>query len=618
MKHKVDVLVVGSGAAGLFTAKAMTELGLKVAVIELRKAYSAGATATCEGWLHPGTYHSQSIADPEEAARVAQRCKYGSDLIRMFAPEAIDFGQRTFAVLKNGSNLGYVLDRWKESEIPFKPVTSEKIRKFFPNLKANEDSAYFETTDRGVNTRMLATKLLSYLSAAGVQLHSDAEIDSVDGNCVEFVKGGARHQIQASFIIYTVGAGAQSLARRLYNFEIPLRYWKSHLIISPKVADHSLYCLDPGEMTMINHSGTSVFGFNNDAVQVLTPEYTIDPDKVLLGLAAIERTIPLHGHSHHDAIACIKVDLCHSIGSERSIGVSEFEIGPNHFFAWPGKMSEAPFLASELTRRVFERLNPSSAAKRPCDRSFTLSKQGVRFEDGAVVKPVSSEAHGLHQIEVATAYRINPRRPVKVIEHQVVVAEQTGGWQLRMPAIEHLTLSVDFQMMRELVLDLAAFHATFASPSEAVVLYRDAIIGNYLQTPDGICHIDFASCDKWVHGFDDLALLLCPAWVTLSAAEVDELVAVYIRSRRVFIGETAHALPLIKNDAASLIHYYSESIVAMDRNGFESRNLLNFVDKINLCTLQPVDFRVFKAYREVRAEWYKKCVWGKAPALGRD
>lgn len=63
------VLVVGAGIAGLTIAYKLAQHGLNPTIIDSSDYVADGSTIRNEGWLHAGTFHAQSISDPEQALR---------------------------------------------------------------------------------------------------------------------------------------------------------------------------------------------------------------------------------------------------------------------------------------------------------------------------------------------------------------------------------------------------------------------------------------------------------------------------------------------------------------------------------------------------------------------
>jgi len=288
-----DALIVGSGAGGLFGAKALSELGFKVAVMEKSGQFAAAATTRNEGWLHNGTYHSYSIKDEHDSLMVAQRCQFGFERIRQFTPEAIHASEQTYAVLKTGSERERLIHRWSLAGVAHQPVCHAKMKSLFPGLRLGSEASFFAVSDKGIHTGMLCAKLVQTLRSNGVKLISGARIRSVHGPRVVYEVGNEVKTIHARMIIYTVGAGAPQLASDLYQHPLPVRMWKSHLIITKRVAEDSLYCLDPGEMTMINHGETSIFGFNDDAKLIDRPSHEPDPENIAAGFEAIRATLDI-------------------------------------------------------------------------------------------------------------------------------------------------------------------------------------------------------------------------------------------------------------------------------------------------------------------------------------
>lgn len=96
-----DVLVVGSGAAGISTAITAKKLGLDVLVVE-KEPYLGGTTAISGGWLWvPGNKQGVSEGDTREEAETYIKAlagdSYDPGAVKVFldaVPEALDFFER--------------------------------------------------------------------------------------------------------------------------------------------------------------------------------------------------------------------------------------------------------------------------------------------------------------------------------------------------------------------------------------------------------------------------------------------------------------------------------------------------------------------------------------------
>lgn len=158
--QKYDVLVVAGGIAGLMTTRKLAQLGMRVMLIEVGEPLCGGPSTRNEGWLHRGSYHSGSISDRQTAVQVAQRCIYGHDQIRTFAPEAVeDVNARPYALVKSDCLAEELVSRYEEAGVTFRPVSSKQVCARFPDADLAGVKAAFEVNDVSINTRMLYHKL---------------------------------------------------------------------------------------------------------------------------------------------------------------------------------------------------------------------------------------------------------------------------------------------------------------------------------------------------------------------------------------------------------------------------------------------------------------------------
>src|SRR5690349_19233333 len=108
-----QVTIVGAGIAGLSIGYRLAQYGLFPLIIESGSQIASGSTTRNEGWLHAGTFHSQSIKDPNQALRVAKRCMYGHEHFRRFCPDAIENPiDLTLAVTLHRARVPEISERW--------------------------------------------------------------------------------------------------------------------------------------------------------------------------------------------------------------------------------------------------------------------------------------------------------------------------------------------------------------------------------------------------------------------------------------------------------------------------------------------------------------------------
>ncbi len=339
--------------------------------------------------------------------------------------------------------------------------------------------------------------------------------------------------------IYTAGYATKDLLENILSVSLPVRYWKSHLAVTPRLSRYGIFTLDVGEAAMMNHEDVSIVGLNEDAVEWSRPDMVPEPERMEAVLAGAQRLFRNAGSVSYVPLACVKVDLPEDTRMRRSLNIKMAEPLPNHIAAFPGKMTETPYLTDVLTRMVYERLSQNNdISPRPCDihRGSVLSKQGAETGNGIVLKEHPSLQAANTERRIAELYAANRVKPVRVPDYFDPVVKEGKIYA----SMRHVTgtsplKTKDSGLLRELVEDLAVFHELFSRDKTlmgAVALYRDAIITNYLLDDRGHVHIDFSSSSRFVHALDDLALLLNPLWIDIHPEDRDSLASHYFDTRR--------------------------------------------------------------------------------------
>lgn len=373
--RKYDVVVVGAGAAGLMTAQKLSQLGMSVALIEQKPTVASGPSTRNEGWLHRGTYHAASIRDRSSALQVAQRCIYGHEQLKTFAPEAIeDSDKKPIAMLKNGERLDDLLSRWKEAEVRYKEISHRAVASLVPGIDVSRAAALFEVNDVSINTRLLYRKLVGTARVSGCVIFVAHKIVRCDNLTLELEGvSGEILRISGQRIVYTTGAGTKSLFATLHNVEIPIRCWKSHLLVTKRLAPMGVFYLDAHEAAMMHHGDVSIIGFNEDAALCDAPGYEVIPERAGNLRKGIGRIIPRWRDTAAVDIACVKVDLVEQGDAARSLNVAIREPVPGHIVALPGKLTETPYLADALVAMIHNDVEDGLISDRPCDRYAAAS-----------------------------------------------------------------------------------------------------------------------------------------------------------------------------------------------------------------------------------------------------
>jgi glycerol-3-phosphate dehydrogenase len=371
-KLVTDIVVIGAGIAGLMLAKKLGNLGFSVSLVEKENQFAGGASTRNEGWLHRGTYHANSIKDKELAIQVAQRCIYGYEQIMKYASEAVeDIDLPSFAILKNKTNEDAVTNRWIESGVSFEKLKDKTISSHIPEINIKNVGSAFLVKDVGINTKILYSKLLSENIKIGNKVFNNSIIEFSNNELPLMVNKfeNQKIEINAKIFIHTTGYSTRQIYNEQFNVDIPIRFWKSHLLVVPRLSKCSAFFLDAGEAAMMNHDDHSIIGLNEDAFECSSPDLEPMKDKIQNIIDATTRLFNITTPSKFIPIACIKPDvpLKSTISRSLNINILEPTNQPTHICALPGKMTETPFLTDVLTKMIYERVSDKRISSRPMD-----------------------------------------------------------------------------------------------------------------------------------------------------------------------------------------------------------------------------------------------------------
>lgn len=370
---RTEIAVIGGGVGGLMTAKKLAELGYGVSLIEKAPTLGSGPSTRNEGWLHRGTVHSGVIKEPDRAMKIAKRVMYGYEQIMSFAPEAVeDLTSTTYALFKDEKLAEATEERWKAVDVWFQTMQLQTFFKENPEINPNIVARAYKTKDKSLNFRLLYQKLLAVSEKLGVQVLLNTEvIPEREGKATLVASDGLRRSIFADIFVFTTGLAAQSIFRML-NYDMAVRFWKSHSIMLPKLSKNGFFFVDPLEASIMPHGKFSIACQSEDDFQIDGPTFDVVPHMVLQVFEALVRMIPdaeQYTNNYHSN-ACVKPDIIKGPNSPRSVDIELHEPIPNYFVAFPGKVTESPYMADTIVKAIFDRKSDNRISQRPGDIIF--------------------------------------------------------------------------------------------------------------------------------------------------------------------------------------------------------------------------------------------------------
>jgi len=244
------------------------------------------------------------------------------------------------------------------------------------------------------------------------------------------------------------------------------------------------------------------------------------------------------------------------------------------------------------------------------------SKQGIILEEQRVLKIHPSIESAELERTIADLYSRNMHLPIRTPQYFTPeVVDNIISLPMERIKGRNLMYNTDQSITDTLVRDLALFHEIFSQSDKACdpnVLYRDAIASNYMQDDYGLIQIDFSSSNRFVHCFDDLALLLHPAWNKTTKEQRKRAVRSYIGHRNNFHGQGLRRILRITpfhlsgNGTEEKRCFYRDTIEKMEDTVPDCKNFKTELQRINFELLDENDFERFFQFRDFRARYYLK------------
>jgi glycine/D-amino acid oxidase-like deaminating enzyme len=359
---EVDVTVVGAGIAGLWCAKELADRGLKVAVVEKSATLANGATTKNEGWLHAGTYHSVAARDDEETKRMGSGALRGHDAIMRFAPEVVDCAQ-TYALAATDEYAERAVARWRLADVAFKDVRIDELGE---SIGRRGLRAAFAVADKSINTKLLCEKLAKYIQSKGSHIYMSAMFKPIGPREASITIGGRYHIITAQQFVLAAGVHTDQIAREVAGTALPMRYFKTHLLVTPRLARHNYFYLERGEAGFMNHNNMSVVGINWDSVEMDRIDYEPVAEKQALIHSVLRRLVPhtvdYYANAKALTVVCLKPDVILDPDETQNIDTRLVRISPTYLCVWPGKMTAAPNLAQRVADSLLGEIKVSGKA----------------------------------------------------------------------------------------------------------------------------------------------------------------------------------------------------------------------------------------------------------------
>lgn len=349
---KSDVTIVGGGIAGLWSAKELVDQGYSVNIIESSPHLATGATTRNEGWLHAGTYHSVGIENYDDAKNVVERTQYGHRAIADFAPESIEH-EVSYAFVHEPEATEEAVRRWQDFGVVHQELSALAFKEY--GFDTDRINAAFKVEDKSVNSRIICDKLARYVASRGVKILTDTVFHPLEEGLAEISRGDTEMKVRSDQFLITAGVGIKNVVEELTGVPFPMRYFKSHLLVTPRLTEDNYFYVDWNEAGVMTHGDSTIVGYNRDSIEIPLPDYDVIPDKNKLVYDALVRLLPGVKDKYPIqsklvmGVACVKPDVVRpdsklDANARQDLNINVFEVASGYACAIPGKMTEAPAL----------------------------------------------------------------------------------------------------------------------------------------------------------------------------------------------------------------------------------------------------------------------------------
>jgi glycine/D-amino acid oxidase-like deaminating enzyme len=367
-----DVIVVGGGGAGLWTAEILAAFGMRVLLVEQAAQLASGPSGRNGGYVHGGGFHAAVVADESDALEVAARCRDGRDIIERRCPEAIYREAAPVHLFARGAAMAErAASRWAMADLDLRLCPRAEINRLYPELASGVVRLAARVRDFPIDYRILHQSLLArFLRLGGeVRVGTTFEPDEPGSGLLRSTEGVAR--VSARHIVYCAGAWSSRLCAdraTAAGAALDFRLWKSHVIVAPRTTRFGFLFLDPGEISVMPQRDYALICQSQEDTPVDAPDYEIIPERLAEMRRKLTEVLPQAAHlAWTRPHACLKPSLTPSAGSRRSVNAVVERLSTNEILALPGKSTEAPLMAQLVLQNLLSAGDMPRIAPRPGD-----------------------------------------------------------------------------------------------------------------------------------------------------------------------------------------------------------------------------------------------------------
>lgn len=236
MEKKYDVVIIGGGILGAFSARELSRYQLKVAVLEKASDIGEGATKTNSGILAAG-FH------PRGGSLKGISCVQGNQMYRSICKElgvqVKYIGSLYVAFSKSGEDM--IAEKYHkgiQNGVPgMQIVSGSEARNMQPGLSAKVTQALYAPTTGIIDTFQLILRTAQNAVENGVDFFFGEEVEAIEGQKGDFCVHTKTCSIKTSYIINAAGENAALIDRFFHPADLVIKPRRGQFYVFDKQKD---------------------------------------------------------------------------------------------------------------------------------------------------------------------------------------------------------------------------------------------------------------------------------------------------------------------------------------------------------------------------------------------
>lgn len=345
---QADVVVIGSGALGLWVANQLIEVGRHPLVLEKSSFLATGSSTRNARGLRSGMHDLVGRNVSELALGEARKARESYPQIRRLAPRAFTPLIDTYAVFYGEGDPSTVTTRWDDEQIPYEVVSPSQFREANPGMVTQDIIFATKVRDACIDSREVYRRLRDSILAKGGVIYTNAQLleGRPEDTTSKISIDGSEYELEAKAYVVAAGYGADEVYKRVVDRdgELPLGYGRAYVMGAPRVTPHTIIPFGADIPSVSTAQEVSLF-IAGGTDRVSSPNFHVPDDKRDEVVEAVQSLLPNVDLTASEVHACITVDTLPVPGISHD---GKKVMYGRYTFGWPGMMTVAPVVARDI------------------------------------------------------------------------------------------------------------------------------------------------------------------------------------------------------------------------------------------------------------------------------